>query len=280
MKKTKYYIASCSCGKDSIAMVLKLLALGYPLTHVIFYNTGMEFDAILNNWKKLVKILEEHGVITVHLQPETSFLMQMLINPVNKKDGSIGFGYDWCGGVCRWRTTDKVVAIKKFLDSLDGDYIQYIGYAVDEPDRVNNKLSQIGNKRFPLVELNMTEADCLQYCYDNGFDWMEDGVELYSILKRVSCWCCKNKNLEELRNIYHFLPRYWGYLKGLQSRIDRPFYTDKTIFELEERFKLEDAGKWKIRKCKKKKSTIQVKTTIDTTVTTTRTEIYEQLSLF
>lgn len=276
MKKTKYYIASCSCGKDSIAMVLKLIKLGYPLTHVIFYNTGMEFDAILRNWYKLEKILREHGITAVHLQPETSFFMQMLINPVSKRDGSVAYGYDWCGGVCRWRTKDKITTINKFLDSLDGDYTQYIGYALDEPDRVSNKISQIGNKRFPLVEWNMTEADCLQYCYDNGFDWVEDGVELYSILDRVSCWCCKNKNLCELRNIYHFLPRYWGYLKGLQSRIDRPFYQDMTIFELEERFKKEDEGLLKIRKSKKK-SSIQKKTTIITTITT---EVYEQLNLF
>ena len=49
------------------------------------------------------------------------------------------------------------------------------------------------------------------------------------------------KNLKELRNMYHYLPKYWGLLKGMQSRIDRPFYSGKTIFEIEERFKLEDA---------------------------------------
>lgn len=86
----------------------------------------------------------------------------------------------------------------------------------------------------------MTEQDCLNYCYNNGWDWNENGVELYSILDRVSCWCCGNKNLKELRNIYLYLPDYWDLLKGLQSRIDRPFRRDgKTIFDLEERFKNE-----------------------------------------
>ena len=44
----------------------------------------------------------------------------------------------------------------------------------------------------------MTEKDCLKYCYESGFSWDEDGIDLYSILDRVSCWCCCNKNLKEL----------------------------------------------------------------------------------
>lgn len=40
--------------------------------------------------------------------------------------------------------------------------------------------------------------------------------------------------------MYQYLPRYWGYLKGLQSRIDTPFKGEgKSIFDLEERFKKE-----------------------------------------
>lgn len=49
------YIASCSFGKDSLAMVLLLLEKKYPLDEVIFYDTGMEFQAIYNNKNKLSK---------------------------------------------------------------------------------------------------------------------------------------------------------------------------------------------------------------------------------
>lgn len=86
----------------------------------------------------------------------------------------------------------------------------------------------------------MTENDCLQYCYDHNIRWDEDGIELYSVLDRVSCWCCRNKNLKELKNMYLYLPKYWKLLKGLQSKIDSPMKGDgKSIFELEERFKKE-----------------------------------------
>ncbi len=56
------YIASCSFGKDSLAMVLLLIEKGYPLDEVIFYDTEMEFQAIYNNRDKLSKILEEKKI--------------------------------------------------------------------------------------------------------------------------------------------------------------------------------------------------------------------------
>lgn len=40
------YIASCSCGKDSVAMVLTLIEKEYPLDCVVFLDTGKEFNAI------------------------------------------------------------------------------------------------------------------------------------------------------------------------------------------------------------------------------------------
>ena len=40
------HIASVSFGKDSLAMLLLLLEKEMPLDEVIFYNSGVEFQAI------------------------------------------------------------------------------------------------------------------------------------------------------------------------------------------------------------------------------------------
>lgn len=40
------YIASCSFGKDSLAMILRILEEDKPLDEVIFFDTGMEFKSI------------------------------------------------------------------------------------------------------------------------------------------------------------------------------------------------------------------------------------------
>jgi len=55
----------------------------------------------------------------------------------------------------------------------------------------------------------MTEKDCLEYCYEKGFDWRENEIRLYDILDRISCWCCSNKNKKELDNMRIYLPNYY-----------------------------------------------------------------------
>lgn len=221
------YIASFSGGKDSTVMVIKLMELNYPLDEVIFYDTGMEFKAIYNVVDEVKKRVESNNIKFTVLKPEIDFWKMMLIKPVKKGEH---YGYDWCGGQCRWGTSQKTKIINDYLKKYK-DFQQYIGIAVDEQNRIKDKI-------YPLVEWNMTEKDCLKYCYDNGIYWTEGDIELYDILDRVSCWCCGNKNLKELRNIHDYLPEYWGYLKGLQTRIDRPYRrsTGETIFDLEKRF--------------------------------------------
>lgn len=82
----------------------------------------------------------------------------------------------------------------------------------------------------------MTESDCLNYCRANGIKWLENGIDLYDILDRVSCWCCGNKNQWELYNMWKFLPNYWDKICDLQRKIKRPFKQTYTIFDLQKRF--------------------------------------------
>ena len=228
------YIASVSFGKDSLAMLLKIMEEKLPLDEVVFYDTGMEFNAIYNIRDKILPLLKDYNVKYVELKPYQPFLYSMFDKPVNKRNGDKAFGYSWCGGRCRWGTTEKLKAIEKYCK---GNY-EYVGIAVDEPDRLNKERK--GSKLFPLAKWNMTEKDCLEFCYDRGFNWLEDDIELYSILDRVSCWCCCNKNLKELRNYYKYLPKYWSKLKDLQSRTSMPMkYNKYTVFDLEEKFSKE-----------------------------------------
>lgn len=228
------YIASVSLGKDSLAMLLMLIEKKYPLNEVIFYDTGMEFEAIYKLKKQIIPILKNNNIKFVELKPKVSFEYTMFEKEVKHRDGTLGKGYSWCGGCCRWGTTEKLKAIEKYCK---GHY-EYVGIAYDEKNRLEKERK--GNKIFPLAEWKMTEKDCLKYCYDKGFNWIEDGIELYSILDRVSCWCCANKNLKELRNYYKYLPTYWNKLKEFQNKTDRPFKNNKYYIEdLEKRFKEE-----------------------------------------
>lgn len=58
------HIACCSCGKDSLAMVLRMIEEHKPLDEVVFYDTGMEFEAIYTIWNNLKKICKEKNIKT------------------------------------------------------------------------------------------------------------------------------------------------------------------------------------------------------------------------
>ena len=227
------YIANVSFGKDSLAMVLMLIEKGWPLDEVIFYDTGKEFQAIYRLRDKVKSFLESKGIRFTQLEPDKTFDYRMFEHKT--KSGKTGYG--WCGGRCRWGTTYKVAALDKYGK---GAHV-YIGIAADEHNRLQKSYGEA--KSFPLVEWNMTESDCLAYCYSQGFDWNENGVELYKILDRVSCWCCRNKNLRELKSMYQHLPDYWQKLKEIQTLLPAPMKGDgKSVFDLERRFASECAS--------------------------------------
>lgn len=202
------YIASVSFGKDSLAMLLMLIEKNYKLDEVIFYDTGMEFQAIYDTRDKVKALLKELNIKYTELKPEMTFIDKMLNIEVHKRDGSIQFGYGLCGGRCRWGTTEKNKTIERYLKEQYGqDYKEFIGIAYDEEARIEKERNE--HKLLPLVDWKMTEQHCLEYCYNSGFYWEENGVRLYDILDRVSCWCCANKNKKELENMRIYLPDYY-----------------------------------------------------------------------
>ena len=209
-----YYVASCSFGKDSLAMILRLMEENKPLDEVVFYNTGMEFEAIYKLRDKILPLLYEKGIKFTELKPDRPFMYDMFDKPIVSRQGVRYNGNGWCGGMCRWGTHEKIKVLDKYKSQFE-DLVEYVGIAFDEKERAKDKV-------YPLIEWEMTEKDCLSFCYKKGFNWLENGVDLYTILDRVSCWCCSNKNKKEFHNIWLYLPQYWERLKEIQSKIDRP----------------------------------------------------------
>lgn len=235
------FIASNSNGKDSLFMILELIRRKYPLDLVLFFDTGKEFDAIYDTWSRVKGILKKENIPWAVLKPENDFDYYFNEKEVKSRDGSIKTGYSWCGGICRWMTSFKTKAIKEYYKThFPGESIvEYIGIAADEKDRVAVPSAKENIlKMYPLIYWGYTENDCFVGCYKAGFTWRESDtdVELYQILDRVSCWCCKNKNLRELRNIHDVLPQYWEKLKAMQDKTEIPFKKDASIHALEERF--------------------------------------------
>ena len=224
-------------------MVLMLVERQCRLDEVVFFDTGMEFRAIYGIRDQLLPTLYDNGIKYTELQPRTTLLYNMLERQYESKKTGKKIGYGWCGGMCRWGTAEKRMAIDKYAREKNATTV-YVGIAADEPRRLKNTKPHITH---PLAEWGIGEAECLSYCYAQGYEWSECGIRLYDVLDRVSCWCCRNKNRKELRNIYRYLPEYWERLKELQSKIDAPMkhfhnrvYGDYgNVFDLEKVFERE-----------------------------------------
>lgn len=219
------HIANVSWGKDSLAMLLVLIERRMPIDEVVFYDTGMEFEAIYRERDRILPVLAERGIRYTELKPKRPFLYDMLVKPVNHRDGTTTRGYGWCGGTCRWGTKGKTLAIDRYVRDRGG--VSLIGIAADETERAHRD----GNagKIMPLIEWGMTEKDCLELCYSRGCTWEQDGIKLYDVLDRVSCWCCRNKNLKEIDGMRNSLPEYYQRLKALEAAIGVPMKGDRWL---------------------------------------------------
>lgn len=242
MEKPKYYVASFSGGKDSTAMVLHLIELGEQIDEVIFCDTTMEFPAMLRHIEKVKQVIEGAGIKFTTLRAKHDFEYYLTTHEPKRKPTSDFYGmpgYGWPGVFSRWCTTAlKQGIIANHLRELRTKYdvYQYIGIAADEDYRVQRVTNQNKGHLHPLREWGWTEADAMQYCREQGYDW--EG--LYDIFKRVSCWCCPLQSLEDLRMLRKNFPELGQYLHDLDSKQCKPFKDRKSIADLDKRFDLED----------------------------------------
>ena len=156
-KKSDYHVVSFSGGKDSTAMLLHMLELGMPVDEIIFCDTGVEFPQMYEHINKVEKYI---GRPITRLKPEHDY-KYMLLEHI-KKDGTVGYSFPH--SLLRWCTCYFKRDMVRRHSRNKGNVIQYVGIAADETKRVKDKC-------YPLVDWGWTESDCLQYCYDKGFDW-------------------------------------------------------------------------------------------------------------
>lgn len=238
---------SLSGGKDSTALGLEWLKrhqqdpVTYPLHEVIYCDTGMEFPAMVEHINRLEQIFTGAGIKFTRLKSEKSFewyMFDCIITHRNPKlEGTVG--RSWPTPKARWCTAWlKAEIIDRYLRQLKAKYtvIQLIGLAADETRRLEKKNNQKPNHKHPLIDWGWTEADCLKYCYDHGFDW----GGLYEMFHRVSCWCCPLQSLDELRKLRKHFPDLWEKLLDMEHRTWGTFKDRYTVDQLEIRFAFEE----------------------------------------
>lgn len=232
MKPIKH-IVSFSGGKDSTAMLLKMIENNMKINDIIFLDTTVEFPEMYEHIDKVEKYINRK---ITRLKADKDF-EYMLLEYEKKKGKNKGQkGYSFPDFRNRWCTQYfKKSVIKRYLkEKYKGfEVIEYHGIAVDEVKRLEKNKEK--NIKYPLADWNMTEKDCLEYCYAKGFNW--NG--LYEKFHRLSCWCCPLQRLGGLKIIYLEYPTLWNKLKYWQENTYRKFRSRYTVQELEDKFKKE-----------------------------------------
>jgi len=243
MVNGEYRVVSFSGGKDSTAMLLRLMELGAKIDEVVCCDTTKEFPAMYRHIEKVRELVEGNGIKFTMLRSPLDYDYYMFEHQPNRKNPELLMhkGHSWAGPRARWCTSRlKTDIINGYCNDLarktGGAAVHFVGIAYDEQDRLQRKTNQEKNQRHPLVGWKWTEDDCLEYCYSKGFDW--EG--LYEIFDRVSCWCCPLQPLKDLRNLRRHFPDLWSELIDMDERTWRQFQKDYTVKQLDARFALED----------------------------------------
>jgi 3'-phosphoadenosine 5'-phosphosulfate sulfotransferase (PAPS reductase)/FAD synthetase len=238
----KKHMVMFSGGKDSTAMLLRLVAEDRPVDGVIMADLGMEFPEM---YEHVAKVEEYIGIPITRIHLDKPFAAYLLVHFKGKGkrvteermirdiyvNTEIGYSFPDMGN--RWCTGLKKQIIKQYMRKqyAEHDIIEYHGIASNEAARTHKNKDGRQIIR-PLLEWGMTEKDTLQYCYDCGFDW----GGLYHKLRRVSCWCCPLKSLDELEILYREYPEKWATLKAWEASTYRTFRPGATLEQLEQRF--------------------------------------------
>jgi len=219
-KSEQFHSVSVSGGKDSTAMLLLMIERGMPIDAVFTADTGMEFPEMYAHLARLDEHLyRERGLHITTLRHPQGFEWLMFEEPKQKKSslenrarlGVVPYGNGWPGIRVRWCTGQlKTHLIDKEANRLkrERNAVHYIGIAADEAQRCKP------DKRYPLVEWGVTEAQALQICYDRGYDW----GGLYELYHRCSCWCCPFQRIDGLRTMRRHHPELWARLLDMDRR--------------------------------------------------------------
>lgn len=203
VERKKKYIASCSWGKDSVAMIETLIDNNEPLDEIVVAHIEKTFPQEIEFGKKLIKRWEGMGYKCTVLKSEDTWDNWFFGEVTRGKFKGKKRGFPLTVFACWWSREAKF----KVLDNYMKGHIRYIGIAADEPRRYKPEKEDLGY-RYPLVDYQLTEADCRKLCQERGIL-----NPLYKYFDRLGCYLCPKQKDDSLRNLCMYFPEQFAELK-------------------------------------------------------------------
>jgi len=214
-------VVSFSGGKDSTAMLLRMLELNIPVDRIIFADTGFEFPELYDYIKRIENYVDRK---IEFVYPKKSF--EEWFNGIvtrGKNKGKVR-GFPLRAFPCYWSRESKILPLQRAVNKEDNFFI---GIAYDEMQRCSKKAD---NLYYPLVEWKWTEQDCVDYLNEKGLF-----NPLYVNFDRLGCYFCPKQNEKSIYVLWKNYPELWEKTKVWEKRACRNIF-NKSMSEYEELF--------------------------------------------
>ena len=213
------YIASWSGGKDSTASIILAHENGEPLDMIIFaevlFNESIsgELPEHIEFVHKAAKVFETWGYPVYILRSDRTYMdcfnhritRSRVPDRIGKKMGFPMMGKCLINRDCKMRP------IRQFWKSVEGEYTQYVGIAVDEKKRIE-RIVKTKNTVSLLEKYGYTEHMALELC--KKYDLISP---IYEFTERGGCWFCPNAKEKELRHLRKNHIEHWNILLFLEN---------------------------------------------------------------
>lgn len=246
-KTTRVLLAKMSAG--ALMAFCELLERGDLVQgdELVYVNLGFEWPEQEQAAEALKAICSEKLIKFTELQGHLEY--EMLHKSIEKlyrpRDASRnlqwrGFvqrlqqGRGWCGGKLRWGESIKWLLINRYLKE------QYLKKVAEEQlefqlifgctsersaELTRNRLSVPVLKNFKLINPNIAEGRSKAYCIEwlSRRGWAIGRLYTAGLIK-PGCWCCRSRNIKELKLIKQEWPLIWQKLHELEKLIKEPYY--------------------------------------------------------
>lgn len=241
----KVVIASLSGGRDSTAMVVKMLESKEQLDYIIFCDTGAEFPEMIAYLKKLDKYLnEKFNKRITWLDDNSGDIIRWAFDiPYQKGDKKgqlrglpVSLGMSFCTRETKVKPTARFVKKIRLAHKEDIDVEICIGYVAHENRQASTPYAD--SVRYPLKELGWDEPEVTEFLKERGIY-----NPLYEHFSRTGCYFCPKQSLRSWLSLYIHHRDLWEQAKAYERKAKElgchiiTWRADYSLEDLEARFK-------------------------------------------
>jgi len=220
------HIVNFSAGKESTAMLIRMLELDMPVDKIMFGDNGLEYPEVYE-YIKVVEAYINRKVIVI--KPKRTWDELFYTKVIKgKREGAIR-GFPFCCVPGCWASRD--LKIRPMEHARPKDALIYLGINCNEKYRVQHEKGHSENLRYPLIDWGWDEQKCLDYLEDKGLF-----PPLYKKFERTGCWLCPKQRMSSLKVLFFDYPELWAKLKQYEADCPHGFKPNLKLIDLEEKW--------------------------------------------